>query len=528
MREWSAIAAAAGAPAPRLAEEKERLFGAAKPKVVFWRDNSMWCPYCARLWLLLEALRVPYATKTIPLSRYLRPGEKKPAEYTSQVPSGVVPALQFEQADGTYGPAVDGVARLFDALLKDSTTAVPPSEALEAVLPRFEMARRGYEACAGAPTRLAPDACFDMGVGEACATLDAALAGFDCAFPRGLSPSDCKLLPLLERLEAVLPYFFGDGAFERLPFGRARAYLEGARAHTFFGAIASDRTTLARTNLRYANPHFAPDAGAARLIDHEGAACTAEDRRDAAARLATNHAAVAKFALRASSSDNRPDETLVAAVDDALRATADSLLGGDAELPPGPPRVADALLALSYNVGVPRDMARGPAAAFRGALRDLAAQQATPPRAPDGKWETAGNGDCWLKFTWCLGAGRVAYESTNARDCSRNSAIIIASLVPNGLLGQRGQHRDAISKFNDNLSVRGSSPETRISASLGRASSRRRQPRRPAHGHHCTSSGVRQRARRAPARGFERAALPDDAEERLASAPRRLNHHKSL
>ena len=250
MREWSAIAAAAGAPAPRLAEEKERLFGAAKPKVVFWRDNSMWCPYCARLWLLLEALRVPYTTKTIPLSRYLKPGEKKPAEYTSQVPSGVVPALQFEQADGTYGPAVDGVARLFDALLSDAATAAPPSEALEAVLPRFEMARRGYEACAGAPTRLAPDACFDMGVGEACARLESALAGYDFTFPRGLSPSDCKLLPLLERLEAVLPYFFGDGAFERLPFGRARAYLEGARAHTFFGAIASDRTTLARTNLR--------------------------------------------------------------------------------------------------------------------------------------------------------------------------------------------------------------------------------------------------------------------------------------
>ncbi|KAH8049242.1 chloride channel [Aureococcus anophagefferens] len=358
MREWSAIAAAAGAPAPRLAEEKERLFGASKPKVVFWRDNSMWCPYCARLWLLLEALRVPYTTKTIPLSRYLKPGEKKPAEYTSQVPSGVVPALQFEQADGTYGPAVDGVARLFDALLSDAATAAPPCEALEAALPRFEMARRGYEACAGAPTRLAPDACFDMGVGEACATLDAALAGYDFT----------------------------------------------ARARTFFGAIASDRTTLARTNLRYANPHFAPDAGAARLIDHEGVACTAEDRRDAAARLAKNHAAVAKFALRAASADNRPDKTLVAAVDDALRATADSRLGGDASLPPGPPRVADALLALSYNVGVPRDMARGPAAAFRGALRDLAAQQATPPRAPDGKWETAGNGDCWLKFTWCLGA----------------------------------------------------------------------------------------------------------------------------
>ncbi|KAH8097650.1 chloride channel [Aureococcus anophagefferens] len=299
MREWSAIAAAAGAPAPRLAEEKERLFGAAKPKVVFWRDNSMWCPYCARLWLLLEALRVPYTTKTIPLSRYLKPGEKKPAEYTSQVPSGVVPALQFEQADGTYGPAVDGVARLFDALLSDAATAAPP---------------------------------------------------------------------------AVLPYFFGDGAFERLPFGRARAYLEGARARTFFGAIASDRTTLARTNLRYANPHFAPDAGAARLIDHEGVACTAEDRRDAAARLAKNHAAVAKFALRAASADNRPDETLVAAVDDALRATADSPRRRR-QPAAGPPRVADAPRAVLQRRRAAR---HGPGA------RGRVPRRAARPRGPAG------------------------------------------------------------------------------------------------------------------------------------------------
>ncbi|KAK7254060.1 hypothetical protein SO694_00008048 [Aureococcus anophagefferens] len=260
MREWSAIAAAAGAPAPRLAEEKERLFGAAKPKVVFWRDNSMWCPYCARLWLLLEALRVPYTTKTIPLSRYLKPGEKKPAG--------------FEQADGTYGPAVDGVARLFDALLSDAGGGAPAVAALRAALRARRDGARGYEACAGAPTRLAPDACFDMGVGEACATLDAALAGFGVAFSGAVAVG--LPLPLLERLEAVLPYFFGDGAFERLPFGRARAYLEwrcGARA--FFGEIASDRTTLARTNLRYANPHFAPDAGAARLIDHGGDAARA-------------------------------------------------------------------------------------------------------------------------------------------------------------------------------------------------------------------------------------------------------------
>ena len=383
MRDWPDLEAAAGPPPKRAADAKERLFGAREPEVVFWRDNSAWCPYCCRLWLLLETLRVPYATRTIPLSRYLKPGEKKPAAYLDQVPSGVVPALQFRvQGPGTpFAPAVDGVARLFDALLRDRSTAAPADRALAAALPAFEVARRGYEACAGAPSRLTPDACFDMGVGEACAALDAALerGGFDCSFPDGLSPTDCCLLPLLERLEAVLPYFFSYGALDRLPFARAAAYLEGARRHTFFGEICSDATTLARTNLRYAHPRFRPDAAAAETIDGAralDAAASDDDRRAAAAKLAANHAAVAKFALRCASADNvdAADDALVAAVDDALRAAAAALLADGPAKPPALPdrRVADALLALSLNIGVPRDMAAKPAAALRTVLRALA------------------------------------------------------------------------------------------------------------------------------------------------------------
>ena len=134
--DWDALRAAAGPKQRRPFEENPRLFGEREAAVIFWRDNSAWCPYCCRLWLLLECMRLPYEMKTIPLARYLQPGEKKPREYVSQVPSGVVPALQFRGEDGSWLPAVDGVARLFDRLAAEYPSKCPPrDEALDDVVP---------------------------------------------------------------------------------------------------------------------------------------------------------------------------------------------------------------------------------------------------------------------------------------------------------------------------------------------------------------------------------------------------------
>ena len=79
-----------------------------------------------------------------------------------------------------------------------------------------------------------------------------------------------------------------------------------------------------------------------------------------------------------------------AAVDDRL---LDGLLDG---LFPNPARAtaaADALDALSYNVGVPRDMDKGPADALRAVLRLLAAKLGRGAAASvDGKWARTANG----------------------------------------------------------------------------------------------------------------------------------------
>ena len=87
---WSQIRAAAGPPADRLFEARQRLFGGGAPEVIFWRDSAGWCPFCEITWLVLEEMEVPYEVKTVPLRRYMLEGETKDAEYTRLVgPEGV-------------------------------------------------------------------------------------------------------------------------------------------------------------------------------------------------------------------------------------------------------------------------------------------------------------------------------------------------------------------------------------------------------------------------------------------------------
>ena len=113
---WASIAREAGEPAPRLFEARERLFGEREPLVVFWRDSSGWCPWCKTTWLLLEAMRLPYTMRTIPMNGYLRPGERKPQEYLDLVPDGTLPALQFARDGGAPSAPLRNTYRIYAEL----------------------------------------------------------------------------------------------------------------------------------------------------------------------------------------------------------------------------------------------------------------------------------------------------------------------------------------------------------------------------------------------------------------------------
>jgi len=221
-----------------------------------------------------------------------------------------------------------------------------------------------------------------------------------------------KRLPLLERVEAIVPYFFGKRVLDqRVPFQLARRMLETARASTVFGDIASDATTLGRTNVCYAPAGF----GAVEAAESDGtvasvaqrwlqaARADSQSRHDAAARVARNHSAIAAFARRSAKGFRRfsvhpGGADPASAIDDAA---LDFALRGVVELLLAPRDMADevfrsqvasaaslccschdveaamsaaeALDALALNVGVPRDMGEASARALRSHIRVFSA-----------------------------------------------------------------------------------------------------------------------------------------------------------
>jgi hypothetical protein len=62
-----------------------RLFDAESEKdvrVTLYRDDAAWCPYCQKVWLLLEEKRIPFKVSKINMRSY---GDK-PAWFTNKVP----------------------------------------------------------------------------------------------------------------------------------------------------------------------------------------------------------------------------------------------------------------------------------------------------------------------------------------------------------------------------------------------------------------------------------------------------------
>ncbi|MEB3342745.1 glutathione S-transferase family protein [Okeania sp.] len=61
-----------------------------KPPVLFYRDTHGWCPFCERVWLVLEEKQIPFEVELINL-------KDKPQWYKDMVPTGLVPAVKIAE-----------------------------------------------------------------------------------------------------------------------------------------------------------------------------------------------------------------------------------------------------------------------------------------------------------------------------------------------------------------------------------------------------------------------------------------------
>lgn len=71
---------------------KERIFDGRPPRVVFYRDNHAWCPYCQKVWLFLEEARISYRVRKVTMRCY---GTKE-SWYKERVPNGMLPAIELD------------------------------------------------------------------------------------------------------------------------------------------------------------------------------------------------------------------------------------------------------------------------------------------------------------------------------------------------------------------------------------------------------------------------------------------------
>lgn len=372
----------------RVAHAKERLFGSTEePRVVFFRDNSSWCPYCERVWLQLEEKRVPYRVEKINMRCY---GEK-PLWYTRMVPSGLLPAVQIDGELITE--SLDIMFELEKRFQAPALLPPPGSPDLRAVEGMLRQERQ----LMGAWLQLVTSSWGNTASFEAALTRTDELLqqrGGPYFLGKEFSLVDAVYAPFLERIACSVPYWKGLVVRNNGRWPAVDAWFDAMDSRPAYAAIKSDDFSIVH-NLE---PQIGrcgplPEGRPYRdLIDGRGGAwdlplkpeSTAwgsepggrneAAEQEAAASLVGNHEAVVRFALRGVRG-GEGNERLESAVGEGLRYVAAALLEGidsAGPVPEGLPQ--EAAVAAAYlrdRVGVPRDLSYPAARALRAHLQYL-------------------------------------------------------------------------------------------------------------------------------------------------------------
>eukprot|EP00803_Ostreobium_quekettii_P010863 evm.model.scf_3378EXC.1 EVM.evm.TU.scf_3378EXC.1 scf_3378EXC:3910-5481(-) len=347
------------AAGPPLARSRERTFGKAGPiRVRLYRDHAAWCPYCQKVWMLLEEKQVPYRVETTPLGSY---GEK-PASFLTVAPKGYVPVMEID------GEVVEGSEEIVARLEKEF-----PERCMVPVEGTREWARaqelKGLEnkvldvrSLLGIPNlqRDGLKHMFEAGLDA----IDAELGKMGGPYFLGaeLSVADLRFAPFMDRWAAWFAYFKGVRVRTCGRWQRISAWFDAMETHPSYVASKCDYYTIGRLLPYFAGSFLiTKDALAPKIDGRDGASWSLPlpplgpdslepyspgedppvDRLEAAARLIDNRDAVLMFALRGvgkkgekqylvpmADPDASPGLEWRADVDAALRHVAHALLVG--------------------------------------------------------------------------------------------------------------------------------------------------------------------------------------------------------
>ncbi|MEB3174559.1 MAG: glutathione S-transferase family protein [Cyanobacteriota bacterium] len=350
-----------------------RLFGEpeAAVRVVLYRDNHAWCPYCQKVWIWLEEKQIPYRVSKVTMFCY---GEKE-SWYKRKVPSGMLPALELDGRTITESDVILGA-------LEETFGPLSRSLADPQVLALRRLERDLFRAWCGwlcRPSRSEKEENFyrDQFLTQV-ERVESALAPGPY-FLEDFGAADVVFVPYVERMNASLYYYKGYSLREVNPRLGAwfdaletRAVYRGTQSdfHTHvhdlppqMGGCWSNGTPQAQSNQKRVDQ--GPWAG----LPEAGYPEPETSRTEALTRVLKHRETLIQVNPVAGADFER-----------ALRCALTHLITG--ELCPPPPGSDGALRYLRDRISVPRDMSLYAARRLRESLELTAALAGDQPGPP--------------------------------------------------------------------------------------------------------------------------------------------------
>ena len=198
------VADGSGPEAMALASKRTFDDPAAQRRVTLYRDTAAWCPYCEKVWLLLEEKRVPYAIEKVNMNCY---GEK-PEWFWQMQPSGGIPVAKV---DGQVVRESNDIMMAIEGLYADQRPMLPAADDPRSarVRPLLQLERELFSCWFRWLT-----SGFNNGAQRI--NFEATLDAVERELGEGGGPYflgddvtlvDCMFAPFLERMAASLPYY---------------------------------------------------------------------------------------------------------------------------------------------------------------------------------------------------------------------------------------------------------------------------------------------------------------------------------
>lgn len=360
---------------PTNAQSRLRLFGHPESaiRVTLYRDHHAWCPYCQKIWLWLEEMRIPYRIQKVTMFCY---GQKE-AWYKRKVPSGMLPALDLDGQVITESDVIlQALEQTFGILYRGMTDPdVMPLRRLERILFRAWC----QWLCTPRLSQRQDNAYREQFI-EVVEQVEKVLGSTSGPyFLSEFSTADVIFTPYVERMNASLFYYKGYSLREENP--RLGSWFDGMEARSTYRGTQADFHT---------HVHDLPPQMGGCWSNGSPAALANQHRVDQQSWLGLTDAtypepdtsrleALARV-LKHRQAILRVNPVRDPSFEEALRCALTTLITGD---PCPPPTGSDVgLRYLRDRVNVPRDMSLYAARRLREALEVTAALVGNSPGIP--------------------------------------------------------------------------------------------------------------------------------------------------